>query len=137
MKSVNIWQSYKQERDCFVHLVRLANTLLKDGTFATVASVRCTYRAVADRPRLIALMPMTHDRRKSADAVGRLKSADEKSADFSCHTIDFYRQFFRQLIFMHKMADSSEDEALVALASMRKRRKKNRQVWVRSWISRR
>jgi len=29
-KSVNIWQSYKQERGCLVHLVCLANTLLKD-----------------------------------------------------------------------------------------------------------
>jgi len=23
LKSVNIWQSYKQERDCFVHFLRL------------------------------------------------------------------------------------------------------------------
>ena len=30
VKSVNIWQSYKQERDCLVHFVRLANALLKD-----------------------------------------------------------------------------------------------------------
>jgi len=29
-KSVNISQSYKQERDCLVHFARLANTLLKD-----------------------------------------------------------------------------------------------------------
>ena len=28
---MNIWQSYKQERDCLVHFERLANTLLKDG----------------------------------------------------------------------------------------------------------
>jgi len=34
LKSVNIWQSYKQERDCLVHFVRLANTLLKDGESA-------------------------------------------------------------------------------------------------------
>ena len=34
LKSVNIWQSYKQERDCLVHLVRLASTLLKDGESA-------------------------------------------------------------------------------------------------------
>jgi len=27
-KSVNIWQSYKQERGCLVHFARLANTLL-------------------------------------------------------------------------------------------------------------
>jgi len=33
-KSVNIWQSYKQERDCLMHFVRLANTLLKDGESA-------------------------------------------------------------------------------------------------------
>jgi len=28
--SVNIWQSYKQERDCLMHFARMANTLLKD-----------------------------------------------------------------------------------------------------------
>jgi len=29
LKSVNIWQSYQQERGCLVHFVRLANALLK------------------------------------------------------------------------------------------------------------
>jgi len=29
-KSVNIWQSFKHERACLMHLVRLANKLLKD-----------------------------------------------------------------------------------------------------------
>jgi len=29
-KSVNIWQSYKQERGCIMHFARLANALLKD-----------------------------------------------------------------------------------------------------------
>jgi len=29
MKSVNIWQSYKQERGCLMHFAHLANTLLK------------------------------------------------------------------------------------------------------------
>ena len=33
-KSVNIWQSYKQERGCLMHFARLANTLLKDGESA-------------------------------------------------------------------------------------------------------
>jgi len=33
-KSVNIWQSYKQERDCLVRFARLVNTLLKDGESA-------------------------------------------------------------------------------------------------------
>ena len=37
-KSVNIWQSYKQERNCLVHFVRLANTLLKDAVSAPVAT---------------------------------------------------------------------------------------------------
>jgi len=32
--SVNIWQSYKQDRDCLMHFARLANTLLKDGESA-------------------------------------------------------------------------------------------------------
>ena len=31
LKSVNIWQSYKEERDCLAHFERLANALLKDG----------------------------------------------------------------------------------------------------------
>jgi len=30
LKSLNIWQSYKQDRGCLMHFVRLANTLLKD-----------------------------------------------------------------------------------------------------------
>ena len=30
LKSVNIWQSYKQQRGCLMHFARLANTLLKD-----------------------------------------------------------------------------------------------------------
>ena len=30
LKSVNIWQSYMQERGCLMHFARLANTLLKD-----------------------------------------------------------------------------------------------------------
>jgi len=29
-KWVNIWQSYKQERGCLMHLAHLANTLLTD-----------------------------------------------------------------------------------------------------------
>jgi len=29
-KSVNIWQSYKAERDCLMYFAHLANTLLKD-----------------------------------------------------------------------------------------------------------
>jgi len=27
---MNVWQSYKQERDCLMHFARLGNTLLKD-----------------------------------------------------------------------------------------------------------
>jgi len=34
VKSVNIWQSYKQERYCLMHFVRLANTQLNDGESA-------------------------------------------------------------------------------------------------------
>jgi len=30
LKSVNIWQSYKQERGCLMHCARLANILLID-----------------------------------------------------------------------------------------------------------
>jgi len=32
--SANIWQSYKQERDCLVHFVLSADALLKDGESA-------------------------------------------------------------------------------------------------------
>jgi len=31
---MNIWRSYEQERDCFVHFARVVNTLLKDGESA-------------------------------------------------------------------------------------------------------
>ena len=30
LKSVNMWQSYKQELGCLMHFARLTNTLLKD-----------------------------------------------------------------------------------------------------------
>jgi len=33
LKSVYIWQSYKQERDCVVHFAHLANTLLNTKIF--------------------------------------------------------------------------------------------------------
>jgi len=32
LKSVNIWQSYKQERDCLVHFISLLNQLCNTGT---------------------------------------------------------------------------------------------------------
>jgi len=41
IKSVNIWQSYKQERDCLVHFVRLANALLKDETPVLARCAKC------------------------------------------------------------------------------------------------
>ena len=34
--TANIWQSYKQERGCLMHLARLANILLKDEESARV-----------------------------------------------------------------------------------------------------
>ena len=34
VKSVNIWQSYKQERDCFVHFLRLFSSVLAKRTSA-------------------------------------------------------------------------------------------------------
>ena len=44
LQSVNIWQSYKQERDCLVHFARLANTLLKDEESARDSHVpACTF----------------------------------------------------------------------------------------------
>ena len=36
-KSVNIWHSYKQERGCLMHFVRLTNTLLKTGKSAVIS----------------------------------------------------------------------------------------------------
>jgi len=34
IKSVNIWQSYEEERGCLMHFARLANTLLRHGESA-------------------------------------------------------------------------------------------------------
>jgi len=34
---MNIWQSYKQERGCLVHFVRLATTLLNEEEFTRLA----------------------------------------------------------------------------------------------------
>jgi len=47
LKSVNIWQSYKQERDCLVHFVRLANALLKDSLVACFADINVSQGSVA------------------------------------------------------------------------------------------
>jgi len=47
LKSVNIWQSYKQERDCLVHFVRLANALLKDSLVACFADINVSQGNVA------------------------------------------------------------------------------------------
>ena len=43
-KSVNIWQSYKQERGCLMHFARLANTLLNDEESARDSHVQPVYR---------------------------------------------------------------------------------------------
>jgi len=40
-KSVNIWQSYKQERGCFMQFAHLVNTLLKDEERARDNHVSC------------------------------------------------------------------------------------------------
>ena len=42
--SVNIWQSYKQERGCLMHFARLANTLLKDSHPCVVVKPRSPVR---------------------------------------------------------------------------------------------
>jgi len=63
------------------------------------------------RRRLTIVMPMTHDRQKSADIVGR-----QKSADFCCHTIDFCHQF-SSAVHINKMADSSDDEVFTPVNS--------------------
>jgi len=51
LKSVNIWQSYKQERDCLVHFVRLANALLKDSLVACFADINVSQGNVATYAR--------------------------------------------------------------------------------------
>jgi len=61
-------------------------------------------------------MPMTQDRQKSADIVGRQKVRRQKSTDFCCHTIDFCRQF-SSAVHINKMADSSDDEAFTPVNS--------------------
>jgi len=50
-KSVNIWQSYKQERGCPMHFARLANTLLKDLIFVVLA--------VLQGPKDVTAVPVT------------------------------------------------------------------------------
>ena len=64
-KSVNIWQSHKQERDCLVHFLHLANTLLKDGESArdNVHVLACNFadfifftRRLSNKPFLIWLL---------------------------------------------------------------------------------
>ena len=44
-KSINIWQSYKQERGCLMHFARLDNTLLKDEESAQDNRVLACYFA--------------------------------------------------------------------------------------------
>jgi len=66
-KSVNIWQSYKQERDCFLHFARLANTLLKDAetardnhvlasNFAKYLPIQKITHRLSNKPFLIRLL---------------------------------------------------------------------------------
>jgi len=45
-KSVNIWQSYKQERGCLMHFVRLTNTLLKTGKSAIISICDIQYNTI-------------------------------------------------------------------------------------------
>ena len=58
-KSVNIWQSYKQERGCLVHFAHLTNTLLKDEESARDDHVlacnytKCLPSARSYRPRYV------------------------------------------------------------------------------------
>jgi len=42
-KSVNIWQSYNQERGCLMHFARLAITLLKDKESARGSVFACNF----------------------------------------------------------------------------------------------
>jgi len=41
LKSVNFWESYKQERGCLMHFVRLVNTLLKEEVHTKRQSRSC------------------------------------------------------------------------------------------------
>ena len=41
LKSVNFWQSYKQERGCLMHFVYLANALLKDEESLKIGPLTC------------------------------------------------------------------------------------------------
>ena len=64
---MNIWQNYKQERGCVMHLVRLANTLLKDeesardnhvlaGNFAKYLPIKKLFHVTCNKPFLITLL---------------------------------------------------------------------------------
>jgi len=50
-KSVNIWQSYKQERGCLMHFAHLANTLLKDEEMTCFADTNVSLGCVATYAR--------------------------------------------------------------------------------------
>jgi len=54
LKSVNIWQSYKQECGCLMHFARLANTLLKGDESARDNHVfACNFAKLDDAVELI------------------------------------------------------------------------------------
>ena len=65
-KSVNIWQSYEQERGCLMHFAHVANTLLKDeenardvlaGNFAKYSPIsKRNSRTLSNKPFLIWLL---------------------------------------------------------------------------------
>jgi len=54
-KSVNIWQSYKQQRGCLMHLAHVANTLLKDEESARDSVFACNFAKFS--PMLILFTP--------------------------------------------------------------------------------
>ena len=58
LKSVNIWQSYKQERDCLVHFLRLIAVCWP----GAVADLRTATSAVADDAPAQRLEPRIHVR---------------------------------------------------------------------------
>ena len=89
---MNIWRSYKQERNCLVQFARLANTLLKDGESARDNHVLACY------------FPITRAGRASAREVDDVISKSVRVA------IDSTRRIIRvctEVTAMRALATSS------------------------------
>jgi len=76
---VNIWQSYKQERGCFMHFACLANTLLKDEESALDNTIQYNTKFVkrhvavaSEALKLLVTLPNIHRFKKNFLTVSEI-----------------------------------------------------------------